>query len=50
MLPGRDWSDILLHLDYMAEVNILKEVTAKTELLNKIGKKCKAVVGQLHIK
>jgi len=47
MLPGRDWSDILLRLDYMAEVNILREVTTKTELLNKIGNNCKTVIGQL---
>jgi hypothetical protein len=36
MLQWRNWSDTLLHLDYMAEINILREVTTKTELLNTI--------------
>lgn len=47
MLPGKDWLEILLEMDYMVEVNISNEDLSKNELIDKIGNNCQAVIGQL---
>lgn len=47
MLPGREWLDFLLDADYRVDVNSSRAITGKTELIERIGSNCKAVIGQL---
>ncbi|MCB0471903.1 MAG: hypothetical protein KDC56_02470, partial [Flavobacteriaceae bacterium] len=47
MLPGEEWLDILIDADYRVEVNLSNEFTSKSEITERIGTNCKAIIGQL---
>ena len=46
MLPGDEWLDILIDSDCSIEVNLSNEITTKSEIIEKIGDNCKAIIGQ----
>ena len=47
MLPGVEWLNILIDANYKIEVNLSNEVTTKSEIIEKIGTNCRAIIGQL---